>query len=85
MQNIISMAIAAGKREKSAQTMLDTPASLVMVTTASPLTGSDPEMKPAAPSRRVTSAPETARPNFWAIVPEEKMSPVDEVPYYMVE
>ena len=72
--------MAAGKRENRAHTILDTPTSLVMVTTASPLTGSDPEMKPAIPSRRATSAPDTAEPSFWAIVPEEKMSPVDEVP-----
>lgn len=35
---------------------------------------------PAMPSSNAMSDPETAPPNFCAIVPDENMSPVDDVP-----
>ena len=41
-------------------------------------------MKPAMPNSRATSEPEMAVPNFCAIVPDEKMRPVDEVPFFSV-
>ena len=68
--------MAAGKRENSAQIILFTASGLVMVTIVSP-SMSVPEEKPAIPRRRATRAPEMALPNFWAIVPEEKIRPVE--------
>ena len=74
--------MAAGKSENSAQTMLRTDSASVILTTVWPVAGSVPEMKPAMPSNRATSEPEMAVPNFCAIVPDEKMRPVDEVPFF---
>ena len=72
----MSRAMAAGNRENRLQTICCTEASLVMVTTVSPVTGSWLETRPATPSSRATRAPEMAEPNFWAMVPEEKIRPV---------
>ena len=77
-------ATAAGNRENRLQTMVCTEATLVMETTESPVTGLVSEMKPERPSSSVTRKPEIADPNFCAIVPEEKMSPVEEVPFFSV-
>ena len=54
-----------------------------MVTTVSPL-ASVPEMNPTTPSSMATSAPEMAEPNFCDIVPDEKIRPVDDVPFFSV-
>ena len=77
-------AIMAGKMEKMAHIMRLTASASVMVMTVWPL-ASVPEMKPATPSSRATSEPLMAVPNFMAIVPEEKMRPVDDVPFLAVE
>lgn len=76
--------MAAGKRENRDHIMVCTEASLVMVTTVSPVMASVPEIKPDRPSNAATRAPEMAEPNFWDIVPEEKMRPVEEVPFFSV-
>ena len=41
-------------------------------------------LAPASPKNRATSEPEMAVPNFWAIVPDEKIKPVLEVPFFSV-
>ena len=76
--------MAAGNREKRLQIIVWTEASLVIVITVCPVAASVPEMKPARPSRSATRAPEMADPNFWDMVPEEKMRPVEEVPFFSV-
>ena len=73
----------AGKIEKSIHIMLRTDSSSVMVMTVSPAS-LVPEMKPAKPSSNATSEPEIAVPNFCAIVPDENIKPVDEVPFTSV-
>ena len=69
----MSRAIAAGNSEKSDQIIRHTAGSLVIVTTVWPVAGSVPEIKPARPSSKATSAPEMAEPNFWDMVPDEKI------------
>lgn len=75
----------AGKMEKSIHIIFFTASifSAAMVTTVCP-SASVPEMKPTAPSIKATSAPEIAEPNFCDIVPDEKISPVDDVPFFSV-
>jgi len=77
-------AIAAGIRENSDQTIVRTES----VTDAGSMTElpnwSGIIRAPASPSKRATSEPEIALPNFCAIVPEEKMRPVEEVPNFSV-
>lgn len=80
---IIMTQITAGIMEKSAHIIFLTASISVIVMTVSPL-ASLPEVKPATPSSMATNAPEMAVPNFIAIVPEEKISPVDEVPFFSV-
>ena len=77
-------AIAAGNSENSAQIIVWTEPRLAMVTSVCPVAGSVPEAKPARPRRTATRAPEMAEPNFCDIVPEEKMRPVEEVPFFSV-
>ena len=43
------------------------------------------EEKPAKPRSSATREPLMAVPNFMAMVPEEKIRPVDEVPFFSVE
>ena len=76
--------MAAGNSENRSQIICWTEASFVMVTTVWPVAGSVPEMKPERPRSMATRAPEMAEPNFCAIVPEEKMRPVEEVPFFSV-
>ena len=71
--------IMAGKSEKSAQIMVRTAGRLVMFMMVSPV-AVVPEANPASPSNNATNDPEMAVPNFCAMVPEEKMSPVEDVP-----
>ena len=40
--------------------------------------------RPAQPRKRVIRAPEIAEPNFWDIVPDEKIRPVEDVPFFRV-
>ena len=77
-------AMMAGKIENIDHTISFTASIFVMVTTVSPVSGLVPEIKPAAPSNRATSEPEMAVPNFCAIVPDENIKPVDEVPFFSV-
>ena len=39
---------------------------------------------PARPRNKATSEPDMAVPNFCDIVPDEKISPVDELPFFFV-
>ena len=78
------IAIAAGKMEKSAHIIHCTDCSLRIVTTVSPVTALVEEMSPAAPSSKAIREPDMALPSFCAIVPEEKISPVEEVPFCCV-
>ena len=73
-------AMTAGNREKSDHTIVLTDSGSVIVTTVSPVFGSVVEMSPAMPRRRAMSEPEIALPNFCAIVPDEKIKPVDDAP-----
>ena len=73
-------AIAAGKREKSAHIIVRTDCSSVIVTTVSPVRISVVETNPATPKRNAIRLADIAPPNFCAIVPDEKISPVEEVP-----
>ena len=77
-------AIDAGKREKSAHTMVRTEASSVITTIVSPVTISVCDTKPAVPNSKAIKLPDIAPPNFCAIVPEEKISPVEDVPFFSV-
>ena len=81
-QSII-LAIMAGKIENSNQIICRTDSSLVMVTTISPAS-LVPDIKPAMPRNIATRAPEIALPNFCDMVPDEKIKPVDEVPFFFV-
>ena len=76
--------IAAGKREKIAHIIWLTASVLVMVMMVSPVASLVCDTKPAKPSSNATRAPEMAEPNFCDIVPEEKISPVDDVPFFSV-
>ena len=77
-------AIAAGKSEKSDQTIVRTEVGLVIVTMVSPVKISVSETNPATPSSKAIRLPEIAPPSFCAIVPEEKMSPVELDPFFSV-
>lgn len=72
--------MTAGKRENSDHTMVRTES----VTDCGSIIGlpisSVIMLAPDQPSSSAMSDPETAVPNFCDIVPEEKMSPVMEVP-----
>ena len=78
-------AMKAGKSEKSIQIMFFTESmsSGAMVTTVWP-SAFVPETNPAMPSNNATRAPEMAEPNFCDMVPEEKMRPVEDVPFFSV-
>ena len=76
-------AMIAGKIEKSIHIIRFTASASEMVMTVWPV-ASVPETKPAIPNSRATSEPLTAVPNFMAIVPLEKMTPVDDVPFFSV-
>lgn len=79
-------AMRAGKSEKRAQTIVFTDSSLpaTISTTVVPVVGSSLDTRPAAPRSIAMSEPEMAPPNFCAIVPEEKMRPVDDAPNFSV-
>ena len=77
-------AIAAGKSEKSDQTMVRTDSSLVIVTIVSPVSTLVSDTNPAIPNSRAIKLPDVAPPNFCAIVPEEKINPVELVPFFSV-
>ena len=74
----IKPAMMAGNSENSIQIIFFTASISVIVT--SPLL----ELNPAKPKNITTKAPEMAEPNFCDIVPDEKMRPVDDVPFFSV-
>ena len=78
------MAMTAGKMEKIAQIISFTASGLVIVMTAWLVMGSVVEENPANPRNKATNEPEIAVPNFCAMVPDEKMRPVEEVPFFSV-
>ena len=73
-------AMKAGKREKSAHIIVRTDSVTEAGSMLSLPISSDIIVAPAMPRRRAMSEPETAPPNFYAMVPDEKMRPVDDVP-----
>ena len=77
-------AITAGKSEKSDQTMVRTDSSLVIVTIVSPVSTLVSDTNPAIPNSKAIKLPEIAPPSFCAMVPEEKISPVELVPFFSV-
>ena len=76
-------AMIAGKMEKSNHIIWLTASASVMVITVCPA-ASVPEMNPEKPRNRATNEPLMAVPNFMAMVPEEKMTPVEDVPFFSV-
>ena len=83
MRTIMIMAMTAGKMENSAHIIALTASASVMDTTVSP-SASVPDTNPAMPNSMATSEPLMAVPNFCDMVPEEKMRPVDDVPFFAV-
>jgi hypothetical protein len=77
-------AMIAGNNEKSAQIIERTDYSSVMVLTVWPVASSVPEMKPEMPRKSATNDPLRAVPNFCAMVPLEKIIPVEETPFFSV-
>lgn len=80
----MTRAMKAGMMEKSDQIIVRTDSSSVMVTKVAPVLGSVLDTRPAQPNRRAMREPEMAPPNFWAIVPLEKIRPVLDVPFFSV-
>ena len=74
----------AGNIENRIQIISFTATGSVMVTMVWSVTGSVPDTKPENPNSRATSEPLMAVPNFCDIVPLEKITPVDEVPFFSV-
>ena len=74
-------AITAGKIENNAQIIIRTEvvmdAGLIVVVPSISVI-----VAPANPKRIAMSDPDIALPNFCAIVPDEKISPVDETPFF---
>ena len=77
-------AITAGKSENSDQTIVRTDSSLVIVTIVSPVSALVSDTNPAIPNSKAIKLPDIAPPNFCAIVPEEKIRPVELVPFFSV-
>ena len=81
----ITAAKPAGISEKRDQTILRTESvteagSMLVLPIASVII-----LAPDRPSSKAMSEPDSAVPSFWAMVPEEKIRPVDEVPNFSVE
>ena len=76
----IRVAIAAGMTENRDHTIVRTES----VTEAGSMVvlpiGSVIIFAPARPRKRAIREPEIAVPSFWAIVPDEKINPVEEAP-----
>ena len=75
--------MTAGMIENNAHIISLTAAASVIVMMVCPAS-SVPDTKPESPQNKATNEPEIAVPNFMAIVPEEKIRPVDEVPFFSV-
>ena len=76
--------MTAGKRENSDHTIVSTESVIEAGSTIVLPMLSVIMLAPAKPRNKATSEPEMAVPNFWAIVPEEKIRPVDDVPFFCV-
>ena len=77
-------AMNAGKSEKRAQIIVRTESVIEAGLMDSLPISSAIIVAPAQPSNRVMRAPEIAEPNFCDIVPDEKIRPVDDVPFFSV-
>lgn len=77
-------AMTAGKREKSSHIISFTATGSEMEIMVWPESSVN-DTKPAKPSSKATSEPLMAVPNFIAMVPLEKIRPVEEVPFFSVE
>ena len=77
-------AITAGNSEKSdhiierTESVIDAGSTIVLPISSVVI------LAPAMPRNNATSEPEMAVPNFCDIVPEEKISPVEELPFFSV-
>lgn len=76
--------IPAGNRENNIQIMLSTESVIDAGSTTELPILSVVMLAPAMPRNSATSAPEIAVPSFCAIVPDEKIRPVEEVPFFSV-
>ena len=77
-------AMIAGKMENSSHTISLTEGSSVIVTIVSPVSMFVVDTSPAHPKSKAIKLPDIAPPNFCAIVPDEKMRPVEDVPFFSV-
>lgn len=82
--NTIITAMIAGKSENSDHIMLSTESVIETGSTIVLPMLSVVMLAPASPKKRATSEPEIAVPNFCDIVPDEKIRPVDELPFFSV-
>ena len=76
--------MTAGKSENSDHTIVSTESVIEAGSTIVLPMLSVIMLAPAKPRNKATSEPEMAVPNFWAIVPEEKIRPVEDVPFFCV-
>ena len=74
----------AGKSENRHHTMESTESVMDAGSTLTLPISSESIRAPASPRNKATSEPLIAVPNFCAIVPEEKIKPVEEVPFFCV-
>ena len=80
----MSRAMAAGNNENKDQIIVSTESVIEAGSTIELPMASVVLLAPARPRNNATSEPEIAVPNFCDIVPEEKISPVDDVPFFCV-
>lgn len=75
-------AMAAGNSEKSDHTIVNTESVMDEGSMTALPKRSGTMRAPAKPSNKAIREPEMAVPNFCDIVPEEKISPVEEAPFF---
>ena len=80
----INIAITAGNNEKSDHIIVSTESVMDDGSTMALPISSVVIFAPARPRNKATSEPDMAVPNFCDIVPDEKISPVDELPFFFV-
>ena len=81
---IIMTAMIAGTNEKSDHIILRTESVIDAGSTMVLPISSVVMLAPSSPRNKATSQPEMAVPNFCDIVPDEKMRPVEELPFFSV-
>ena len=81
---IINIDITAGNNEKSDHIIVSTESVIEAGSTTALPVLSVVMLAPARPRNKATCEPDMAVPNFCDIVPDEKMSPVDELPFFFV-